>query len=151
MLRAAKKKTSKKGIYMAVRTLAIIKPDAVAAGHTGSIINMIEDAGFTIRAMEKRSLTQDDAERFYAVHKERPFFEELVTFMSSGPVVVLALEKAGAQEAWRELMGATDPKDAAPGTIRQKFAKSIGENAVHGSDSTATAQEEIAFFFSKLA
>jgi nucleoside-diphosphate kinase len=129
------------------RTFAIIKPDAVAKRHTGPIIHRIEEAGFTIRAMRRVSLTRAQAEGFYAVHRERPFFASLTAFMSSGPVVVMALEAEGAVVKWRELMGATDPAKAAPGTIRAEFGGSIGENATHGSDAPETAAIELAYFF----
>jgi len=132
---------------MTEKTLAIIKPEAVAQGHTGSIIFMIEKNGFTISEMKKVHLTQKEAEAFYAVHKERPFYGELVHGMTTGPVVVMALEKEGAILAWRELMGATDPHKASHGTVRRMFGTSIGSNATHGSDAPQTAQEEVAFFF----
>jgi nucleoside-diphosphate kinase len=129
------------------RTFAIIKPDAVAKQHAGAIIGRIEEAGFTIRAMRKVSLTKAQAEGFYAVHRERPFFASLTDFMSSGPVIVLALEAEGAVTKWRDLMGATDPAKAAPGTLRAEFGGSIGENATHGSDAAETAAAELAYFF----
>jgi len=129
------------------RTFAIIKPDAVAKRHTGPIIHRIEEAGFTIRGMRKVSLTRAQAEGFYAVHRERPFFASLTAFMSSGPVVVMALEAESAVVRWRELMGATDPAKAAPGTIRADFGGNIGENATHGSDAPETAAIELAYFF----
>lgn len=132
---------------MIERTFAMIKPDAVKAGNIGNIIAMIEHHGFSIVKMEKRQLTQDIARAFYAVHKERPFYNELVDFITSGPVVVLALEKENAIKAWRDLMGATNPAQAAEGTIRKKFASSIGENAVHGSDAPETAAQELALIF----
>jgi nucleoside-diphosphate kinase len=131
-------------------TFGIIKPDAVAKGHTGKIVDRIIGAGFTIRGMKLIHQTRRNAEGFYAVHKERPFFGELTEFMSSGPCVVLALEKDNAVKAWRDLMGATNPAEAAEGTLRKEFAGSIGENAVHGSDSDENAAIEIAYFFSKL-
>jgi nucleoside-diphosphate kinase len=131
-------------------TFAMIKPDAVAAGNVGNIIAMIEKEGFTIERMEKININKEKAEQFYAVHKERPFFGELVNFISSGPVVVMALSKDNAIKAWRTLMGATNPADAAPGTIRKLYATSIGENAVHGSDAPETAKEELALFFPNL-
>ncbi|MBX7169648.1 MAG: nucleoside-diphosphate kinase [Pyrinomonadaceae bacterium] len=131
-------------------TFGIIKPDAVRAGKQGAIIQKILDAGFNIRGMKLIHQTVKQAEGFYAVHKERPFFGELTEFMSSGPCVVLALEKEGAVKAWRDLMGATNPAEAAEGTLRKEFATSIGENAVHGSDSEENAAIEIAYFFSKL-
>jgi nucleoside-diphosphate kinase len=129
------------------RTFAIIKPDAVRKGHSGSIIKRIEDAGFTIRAMRKVCLTRAQAEGFYAVHRARPFFASLTEFMSSGPVIVLALEAEGAITKWRDLMGATDPAKAAAGTLRAEFGGNIGENATHGSDAPDTAAVELAYFF----
>ena len=131
-------------------TFGIIKPDAVRAGKTGAVLQRVLDAGFRVRAMKLIHLTKPEAEGFYEVHRERPFFGELTTFMSSGPCVVLALEKEGAVEAWRDLMGATDPAKADEGTLRKEFANSIGENAVHGSDSEENAQIELAYFFSRL-
>jgi nucleoside-diphosphate kinase len=131
-------------------TFGIIKPDAVRAGRTGAVLQRILDAGFKVRAMKLIHLTKPEAEGFYDVHRERPFFGELTAFMSSGPCVVLALEKEGAVKAWRDLMGATDPAKADEGTLRKEFANSIGENAVHGSDSEENAQIELAYFFSRL-
>src|SRR5919205_1028914 len=131
-------------------TFGIIKPDAVRAGQVGAIIQRITDGGFKIRAMKLIHMTRQQAEGFYAVHRERPFFAGLTEFMSSGPCVVMALEKEGAVKAWRDLMGATDPAKAEPGTLRKEFANSIGENAVHGSDSEENAQIELAYFFSRL-
>jgi nucleoside-diphosphate kinase len=131
-------------------TFGIIKPDAVRAGKQGQIISRILGAGFAIRGMKLIHQTRSQAEGFYAVHAGKGFFDELVDFMSSGPCVVLTLEKENAVPAWRELMGATNPADAAEGTIRKDFAASIGENAVHGSDSDENAAIEIAYFFSKL-
>jgi nucleoside-diphosphate kinase len=132
-------------------TFGIIKPDAVRAGKTGAIIQRITDGGFKIRAMKLIHMTLGEAEGFYAVHRERPFFPELTTFMSSGPCVVMALEKeSGAVKAWRDLMGATDPSKAEEGTLRKEFGGSLGENAVHGSDSEENAAIEISYFFSKL-
>jgi nucleoside-diphosphate kinase len=128
-------------------TLAIIKPDAVRAGNTGHIIQRITDAGFRLRGMRLMHLTRPQAEGFYAVHRERPFFGELVDFMCSGPVVVMALEKEDAVRAWRDLMGPTNSKDAPKGTIRGDFGTDVGENAVHGSDSPENATTEVAFFF----
>ncbi len=125
------------------RTLAIIKPDAVAAGHTGKIIDAILDAGFSIRALKLVRLTQAEAEGFYAVHAARPFFGELTQFMASGPCVPIVLEKDGAVQAWRDLIGATDPAEAAEGTIRQRFAESKGRNAAHGSDSVENGQQRV--------
>ena len=131
-------------------TFGIIKPDAVAKGHTGKIIDKILSAGFQIRGMKLIHQSKRQSEGFYAVHSERPFFGELTEFMSSGPCVVLALENENAVKAWRDLMGATNPAEAAEGTLRKEFAGSIGENAVHGSDSDENAAIEIAYFFSKL-
>ncbi len=131
-------------------TFGIIKPDAVAKGHTGKIVDRILSNGFTIRGMKLIHQSKKQAEGFYAVHAERPFFGELTEFMSSGPCIVLALEKDGAVKAWRDLMGATNPAEAESGTLRKDFAGSIGENAVHGSDSDENAAIEIAYFFSKL-
>ena len=129
------------------RTFAIIKPDAVKARYTGRIIQRIEDAGFTIRAMQMRSLSVNEAEGFYAVHRERPFFASLTKFMSSGPVVVLALEADDAIRKWRTLMGATDPAKADAGTLRKEFGASIENNATHGSDAPETAAFELGYFF----
>ena len=128
-------------------TFAIIKPDAVKARYAGKIIQRIEEAGFQIRAMRLRHLTQHDAEGFYAVHKERPFFASLTKFMSSGPVVVLALEAPDAIKKWRALMGATDPAKAEAGTLRKEFGASIENNATHGSDAPDTAAFELGYFF----
>src|SRR5574344_793945 len=129
------------------RTLSIIKPDAVAKNVVGKILDRFESAGLKIAATKKVQLTQADAEAFYAVHASRPFFKDLVEFMISGPVVVSVLEGENAMAKNRELMGATNPKEAAAGTIRADFAESIDENAGHGSDSEAAAAREIAFFF----
>ena len=131
------------------QTLSIIKPDAVAKNVVGKILDRFESAGLRIAATKKVQLSRADAEAFYAVHKDRPFFGELVDFMVSGPVVVSVLEGENAVAKNRELMGATDPKEAAPGTIRADFAESIDANAVHGSDSLENAEIEIAFFFAK--
>ena len=128
-------------------TFAIIKPDAVKARLTGKIIQRIEDAGFQIRAMRLRHLTQQQAEGFYAVHKERPFFASLTKFMSSGPVVVLALQAPEAIKKWRALMGATDPAKADAGTLRKESGASIENNATHGSDAPETAAFELGYFF----
>lgn len=130
------------------QTFAIIKPDAVAAGHTGAILAMIEENGFAIRGLKMVRMAQRQAQGFYAVHKERPFFGSLVSFMSEGPVVVMVLEREDAIAKWRDLMGKTNPADAAEGTIRKRFAESIERNAVHGSDAPETAAVEIPFFFS---
>lgn len=129
------------------QTFAIIKPDAVASGHTGSILSMIEGKGFRIRGIKMLRLSRQQAEGFYEVHKERGFFSGLVSFMTEGPVVVLALEREDAIKTWRGLMGATNPEKAEEGTIRKKFAKNIERNAVHGSDALETAAVEIPFFF----
>lgn len=129
------------------RTFAMIKPDAIAAGNDPEIIKIIRKNGFTILGKRKTQLTKDDAQKFYAVHKERPFFGELVEFVTSGPVILLALEKENAIKAWRDLMGATNPADAAEGTIRKLFGTSIGNNATHGSDAHETAQIELRQFF----
>jgi len=131
------------------RTLSIIKPDAVKAGHMGAIINHIEEHGLKVVAAQLIQMTEEMAKDFYAVHKERPFYDELVAFMISGPVMVMTLEGNNAIAKYREVMGATNPAEAAPGTIRKKFAKSIGENAVHGSDSETTARTEVDFFFTQ--
>jgi nucleoside-diphosphate kinase len=130
------------------RTLSIIKPDAVAKNIIGQIYSRFENAGLRIVAAKMIQLDQAKAEGFYAVHKERPFFKDLVAFMTSGPVMVQALEGENAIAKHREVMGATNPAEAAPGTIRADFASSIDENAVHGSDAPETAQVEIAYFFS---
>ncbi len=128
-------------------TFGIIKPDAVRGGKTGAIIQRITDKGFRVRGMKLIHMTKPEAEGFYAVHRERPFFSDLTQFMSSAPCVVLALEKVGAVKAWRDLMGATDPAKATDGTIRKSHARSMGENSVHGSDAADTAALEIAQFF----
>ena len=130
------------------QTFAIIKPDAVASGHTGQILAMIEKAGFRIRGMKMTRLSKQQAEGFYEVHNQKPFFGGLVTFMTEGPVVVLVLQRENAILHWREVMGATNPDKAAEGTIRKKFASSIERNSVHGSDAPETAAVEIPFFFS---
>lgn len=130
------------------RTFAIIKPDAVAAGHIAGILSKIAEKGFTIRGLRMQRLSQTQAEGFYAVHHARPFFSSLVTFMTEGPVVVMVLEREEAVAQWRELMGATNPANAAEGTIRKQFAESIERNSVHGSDANETAAAEIPFFFS---
>ena len=131
-------------------TFGIIKPDAVRANHTGSIIQRILDNGFSIRGLKLIHMTMPQAQGFYAVHRERPFFAGLTEFMSSGPCVVMALEKEGAVKSWRDLMGATDPAKAEPGTLRKEFGGSVGENACHGSDSDENAAIEISYFFSRL-
>ncbi len=132
------------------RTFAIIKPDAVERNITGKVIDKIEGAGFTIVGMKKIQLSKAEAEGFYYVHIERPFFNDLCTFMSRSPVVVLVLEKENAIGAWRELMGATNPANADAGTIRKEFGVSIEENTSHGSDSPESAAYEIPYFFSQL-
>lgn len=132
---------------MIEKTLAIIKPDAVSKGYTGKIIDVIEQHGFTIKRMHKLHLSKKQAEDFYAVHKARPFFGELVSFMTSGPVIAMALEKENAIADWRKLMGDTNPAKADQGTIRKMFGSNIGENATHGSDSSETARQELPFFF----
>jgi nucleoside-diphosphate kinase len=129
------------------RTLTMIKPDAVRNGHIGAILAQINAAGFKIVAMKYTKLSTEKASEFYAVHRERPFYGELVDFMSSGPIVAAILEKENAVEDFRKLIGATNPAEAAPGTIRAKYATSIGENAVHGSDSDENAAIEGAFHF----
>jgi nucleoside-diphosphate kinase len=129
------------------RTFAIIKPDAVAAGQSGEILAMIQKTGFRIAGMKMKRLSQLEAEGFYGVHKERPFFGSLVKFMTEGPVVVLVLEAENAIKLWRDTMGATNPANAAEGTIRKRFAQSIERNCVHGSDAPETAAVEIPFFF----
>jgi nucleoside-diphosphate kinase len=132
------------------RTLAIIKPDAVAAGAAGQILSRIERAGFKILALKMLTMSFDDAAGFYDVHRARPFFKSLCTFMTQGPCIPMVLEADNAIQRWRDLMGATDPAKAAAGTIRKDFASSIEANAVHGSDAAATAAFEIAYFFSRL-
>jgi nucleoside-diphosphate kinase len=129
-------------------TFTMIKPDAVENGHIGAILEKINKGGFKIVAMKMTQLSKRDAELFYAVHKERPFFGELVAFMTRGPIVAAVLEKENAVEDFRSFIGSTNPADAAPGTIRNLFATSIGENAIHGSDSDENAQIEAAFHFS---
>jgi nucleoside-diphosphate kinase len=129
------------------RTLAIIKPDAVGNRTAGRILERIETAGFSVRKMQMVTLSRAEAEGFYAVHREQPFFEHLTSFMSSGPVLVLVLEARGAIKKWRDLMGATDPAQAASGTIRREFGQSIEQNATHGSDGPETAMFEIGYFF----
>jgi len=131
------------------RTFTMIKPDAVRAGHIGAILEKINASGFRIVAMKLTKLSPEKAGEFYAVHKERPFYGELVEFMSSGPIVAAILEKDNAVEDFRTLIGATNPKEAAPGTIRALYATSIGENAVHGSDADETAAIESAFHFAQ--
>jgi len=132
------------------RTLGLIKPDAVAAGLSGRILADIEAAGFRIIALRMLRLSPRQAELFYEVHKERPFFKSLVEFMTGGPIIAYVLERENAVEAYRQLMGATDPAEAAPDTLRARYAQNIERNAVHGSDSVASAQREIAFFFPEI-
>jgi len=132
------------------RTFAIIKPDAVRRNLIGPILSRIEGEGFKVRAMRLLHLTQSEAEGFYAVHRERPFFGDLTKFMSSGPCVAMVLEKDGAIAAWRKLMGATNPAEADEGTLRKEFAENVEQNCVHGSDAPETAAFEIGYFFSAL-
>jgi nucleoside-diphosphate kinase len=132
------------------RTFGIIKPDAVTRNITGKIISKIEENGFTIIAMKKLWLTKKQAEGFYAVHKDKPFFQSLTDYMSSGPCIAMVLEKDNAIAAWRKLMGATNPAQAAPGTIRKEYAVNLETNSVHGSDAAETAEFEIKYFFSSL-
>ncbi len=134
---------------MAEKTLAIIKPDAVKKRVVGKIIQRIEDEGFEILGIKMIHLTKDEARKFYYVHKDKPFYESLTDFMSSGPVVVLLLEKENAIKHWREVMGSTDPARAKPGTLRRLYGFSVERNAVHGSDGPETAEYEIGFFFGK--
>ncbi|GAB4398479.1 MAG: nucleoside-diphosphate kinase [Microscillaceae bacterium] len=131
------------------RTFTMIKPDAVAAGYTGAIIKMIEEAGFRIVAMKETKMSPEMAGKFYEVHKERPFYKDLCAYMSSGPIVPMILEKENAVEEFRKLIGATNPANAAPGTIRKLYAKSIEANAIHGSDSDENAVIESHFFFAE--
>ena len=132
---------------MGTKTFAIIKPDAVKNGYTGKIYDRIIQAGFNILSAKLLKMTNEQAEGFYNVHRERPFFNNLVEFMTSGPCMVLALEKSNAVESWRETIGATNPDEAKENTIRKDFASNVQENAVHGSDSDENAEKEIAFFF----
>jgi nucleoside-diphosphate kinase len=129
------------------RTLCIVKPDAVEKRKAGAILARIEEGGFRVLALRMRHLTRAEAEGFYEVHRQRPFFGELVQFMTRSPVVVAVLEKDGAVIGWRDLMGATDPAKAAPNTIRKDFGSNVGENATHGSDSLENAAREIGYFF----
>jgi nucleoside-diphosphate kinase len=131
------------------RTFSIIKPDATRRNIVGKVITKLEEGGLRVVAAKRIQMTRAQAEGFYAVHRERPFFRELVDFMISGPVIVMVLEGENAVAKNREIMGATNPKDAAPGTIRKEFAESIGENSVHGSDAQETAAQEIAYFFAE--
>ena len=128
------------------RTFSIIKPDAVAAGNAGKILAMLEEAGFRVLALRMTRLTQQQAEGFYAVHRERPFFSGLVKFMTEGPIIVMALEREGAVSKLREVMGATNPANAAEGTVRKKFAANIERNCIHGSDAAETAAVELGYF-----
>ncbi len=137
-------------VIMSNRTFTMIKPDATKKGHTGAILAQINAAGFRIAALKMLHLSKEKAGEFYAVHKERPFYEGLVEFMSSGPIAAAVLEKENAVEDFRQLIGATNPAQAAEGTIRKLYAASIGENAIHGSDSDENALIESDFFFSKL-
>ena len=132
---------------MGTKTFAIIKPDAVKNGYTGKIYDRILQAGFNILSAKLLKMTNEQAEGFYDVHRNRPFFDDLVEFMTSGPCMVLALEKSNAVETWRETIGATNPDEAKENTIRKDFASNVQENAVHGSDSDENAEKEIAFFF----
>ena len=134
---------------MKTRTLAIIKPDAVSMGYASTISDRIIKEGFIILGTKQIKMSLSQSEKFYTVHTGKPFFEELTRFMSSGPCIVLALKKENAVDSWREVIGATNPKEADEGTIRKEFAKNVGENAVHGSDSDENATQEIAFFFSE--
>jgi nucleoside-diphosphate kinase len=132
---------------MIERTFALIKPDAVLAGHTGEIIKLIELNGFAVARMEKRQLSVEHAQTFYGVHKGKPFYGELVDYVTSGPIVALMLERENAIQEWRNLMGATDPKKATVGTLRKMFGTHIGSNATHGSDAPETAKFELQLFF----
>jgi nucleoside-diphosphate kinase len=129
------------------RTLCIIKPDAVEKRRSGAILQCIEEGGFKILALQMKALSRSEAEGFYEIHRQRPFFGELVQFMTRSPVVVAVLERENAVTSWRDLMGATDPAKASPGTIRKQFGANVGENATHGSDSLDNAKHEIAYFF----
>ena len=131
------------------RTFGMIKPDAVAKGQLGAILAFIEENGFKVVALKTHRISRHEAEAFYSVHKERPFFGGLVTFMTEAPAVVMVLERENAVAKWREIMGATNPANALEGTIRKRFAESIERNSVHGSDATETASQEIPFFFSQ--
>ena len=129
------------------RTFTMLKPDSIEQGNMLPILNMIEAAGFKIIALKYKRMTRDEAEKFYSIHSDKPFFNDLVSFMTRGPIVAAALEKDNAVDAFRTLIGSTDPNEAEEGTIRKKYAKSKGENAVHGSDSDENAEIEINFFF----
>jgi nucleoside-diphosphate kinase len=132
------------------QTLTILKPDTIRSGRAGAVLTMIESAGFRVRAARMLHMTAAEAEGFYAVHRERPFFGDLVAFMTEGPVIVMVLEAEGAVTRLRELMGATDPGKAGPDTVRRRFGASIERNAIHGSDAPETAAAEISYFFSRL-
>ena len=129
------------------RTFTMLKPDSIEQGNMLPILNMIENAGFKIIALKYKKMSKDEAEKFYSIHSDKPFFADLVSFMTRGPIIAAALEKENAVEEFRELIGSTDPQEAMDGTIRKKFAKSKGENAVHGSDSDENASIEIDFHF----
>ena len=133
------------------RTLAIIKPDAVGRNLAGNIIARLQSEGFVVLGLKMIRLSQDDAKRFYAVHRERPFFNSLTAYMASGPIIPLLLQRDEAIKTLRDVMGATDPSQAAPGTLRQEFGVDVEKNSIHGSDSPASAAQEIPFFFSQLA
>lgn len=130
------------------KTFSMIKPDAFAEGHSGAILNMIEEAGFKIKALKITQLTKEEAGEFYAVHKERPFYGELCDYMSSGPIIAFVVEKENAVKAFRDFIGATNPEEAAEGTVRKLYGKSIEANAIHGSDSDENALKELHFYFS---
>jgi nucleoside-diphosphate kinase len=132
------------------RTLAIIKPDAVGRNLAGSVIARLQSEGFVVLGLKMIRLSQDDAKRFYAVHRERPFFDSLTAYMASGPIMPLLLQRDEAVKTLRDVMGATDPRQAAPGTLRQEFGVDVEKNSIHGSDSPASAAQEIPFFFSQL-
>lgn len=132
------------------RTLAIIKPDAVGRNLAGSIIARLQNEGFVVLGLKMIRLSQDDAKRFYAVHRERPFFDSLTAYMASGPIVPLLLQRDNAITTLRDVMGATNPAEAAPGTLRQEFGVDVEKNSIHGSDSPASAEQEIPFFFSRM-
>lgn len=136
---------------MLERTFAIIKPDVVADKNSGKVIDIIENNGFEILGMKKIQMSKELAEHFYDIHKDRSFFNDMIKFITSGPVIVLALQKENAIKAWRDLIGATNPADAAEGTIRKQFGKSIDNNAAHGSDASETAVREISIFFPELS
>ena len=132
------------------RTLAIIKPDAVGRNLAGNILARLQSEGFVVLGLKMIRLSQDDAKRFYAVHRERPFFDSLTSYMASGPIMPLLLQRDGAITTLRDVMGATDPSQAAPGTLRQEFGVDVEKNSIHGSDSPASAAQEIPFFFSQM-